>query len=158
MSKNIAKYRNLLFRWKRARAIYGNIWRYLTIFDDIWRHRRSSFKPENCRPKVSSSVGTNKLKKKFFQLFQKEQDYRHFKKPVMSKLNIISAYCWLLLQRKSVKKGLFILRRQQVVYKHHQNISFTYKQEPNIIWKWFFCTEAYFEETLCLKINWRGPL
>ena len=105
MSKNIAKYRNLLFRWKRARAIYDNIWRYLTIFDDIWRHRRSSFKPENCRPKVSSSVGTNKLKKKFFQLFQKEQDYRHFKKPVMSKLNIISAYCWLLLQRKSVKKA-----------------------------------------------------
>ena len=37
--------------WYFSRTILDNIWRYLTIFEDIWWWKRSHLKPGNCRPK-----------------------------------------------------------------------------------------------------------
>ena len=61
---------------------------------------------------------------------------------------------------KNVKKGSFIFHQHQVVYKHHQNFGLT-NSETKCHLKMKFCTDFYFNETLCPKLNWnleRGPL
>ena len=41
----------LRYFWYFSQTIFDNIWRYLTIFDDIQRRECSHLKPANCRPK-----------------------------------------------------------------------------------------------------------
>ena len=72
---------------------------------------------EKFSPKISSNIAICRLVgtelKKKFATFLKVPDYRCFRKPFMSKLNTIAAYC---CSEKILNKGLFILRLQQVVH------------------------------------------
>ena len=91
-------------------------------------------------------------REKFFKIFLKESDHQRG--------------CWLLCSKKIVNKGLFILHSFSTDNKCSTTAIRTlawHSSETNFYLKIEFCTDAYFYETLYLKIgcnlqSWAGCL